>query len=73
MVKNANKNLRTMKERVGNKRETSKMALYNTIVCPLSEFAMQLWPPISAMLQYKRCKQRMRVTRDVEKCSLEEK
>lgn len=47
MAKNANKNLRTMKKRVGNKRENSIVALYNTIVCRLSVFSMQLWPPQS--------------------------
>lgn len=47
MAKNANKNIGTMKERVDNKREISIMALYNTMVCPLSELAMQLWPPQS--------------------------
>lgn len=47
MAKNRNKNLRTVKKGVDNKRETSIMALYNTLVFPLSEFSMQLWPPQS--------------------------
>lgn len=47
MAKNANKNIRTMNQKVGNKGEIFIMALYNTIVCLLSEFTMQLRPPQS--------------------------
>lgn len=47
MAKNANKNIRTMNKKVGNKEEIFIMALYNTIVCLLSGFTMQLWPPQS--------------------------
>lgn len=47
VAKKANTILGVTKKGVGNKKENIRMPVYKAIVCPLSEFSRQHWPPWS--------------------------